>query len=459
MDARLLRQAHGRLAAQHGRLEHLPPALLRAAAAVLPVRLRPAERDRLARASSRSAPSAAWTGSRSCTARGSTRCRSAAARAAARCGASPRSATSGSTRASSRSRRSAGGTPSGSRAGTRPARRAGSRAPTCPTTRTGRVVPGRLGLEMREQIRLWFYSKLFMSVALDGRAPYRAVLAYEKMFDEQGREMHGSWGNMIELEDAFERMGADVMRWLYCAQPPSQKLHFGYGPAHEIKRRLLTLWNSVQVLRHVREHRRVPRLVRRARRGGRPGGAAAARPLAGRAHGAARRGRRRRRTSATARVGVVRAFEAFVDDLSNWYIRRSRRRFWDGDEAALRTLWFALVQALRVIAPVMPFLAEHLWQTLVARCRGRRARLRLPRRLAGAGRAGRGAARGDGRGAARRRARPAGAGSVGAEAASAAAPARRPGRAARRGAPRRDRRRAARQGGRVRRRSKPTSCA
>ena len=63
----------------------------------------------------------------------------------------------------------------------------------------------------------------------------------------------------------------------------------------------------------------------------------------------------------------MRAFEAFVDDLSNWYIRRSRRRFWDGDEAALRTLWFALVQSLRVIAPVMPFLAEHLWQKLVAR--------------------------------------------------------------------------------------------
>ena len=57
---------------------------------------------------------------------------------------------------------------------------------------------------------------------------------------------------------------------------------------------------------------------------------------------------------------------AFVDDLSNWYIRRSRRRFWAGDEAALRTLWDALVQATRVIAPVMPFLAEHLWRNLVA---------------------------------------------------------------------------------------------
>jgi isoleucyl-tRNA synthetase len=64
-------------------------------------------------------------------------------------------------------------------------------------------------------------------------------------------------------------------------------------------------------------------------------------------------------------VDVTRAFDAYVDDLSNWYIRRSRRRFWEGDETALRSLWFGLVQGLRVIAPVMPFLAEYLWQALV----------------------------------------------------------------------------------------------
>ena len=58
---------------------------------------------------------------------------------------------------------------------------------------------------MREQIRLWFYSQFFMSVALVGRSPYRRVLGYEKMLDEQGREMHGSWGNMIPAEDAFAR--------------------------------------------------------------------------------------------------------------------------------------------------------------------------------------------------------------------------------------------------------------
>ncbi len=99
--------------------------------------------------------------------------------------------------------------------------------------------------EMREQIRLWFYSQLFMSVVLTGRAPFRQVLGYEKMLDETGREMHGSWGNTISAEDAFARMGADVMRWQYCAQPPDRNLLFGFGPAEEIRRELLTFWNSV----------------------------------------------------------------------------------------------------------------------------------------------------------------------------------------------------------------------
>jgi len=63
---------------------------------------------------------------------------------------------------------------------------------------------------------------------------------------------------------------------------------------------------------------------------------------------------------------VIRAFDSFVDDLSNWYIRRSRRRFWESDEIALRTLWYAIVTGLRVVSPVMPFLTEHLWRALVA---------------------------------------------------------------------------------------------
>jgi isoleucyl-tRNA synthetase len=218
--------------------------------------------------------------------------------------------------------------------------------------------------EMREQIRLWFYSQLFMSVALVGRAPFRRVLGYEKMLDEHGREMHGSWGNMIEAEDAFARMGADVMRWQYSSQPPNQNLLFGFGPAHEIKRRLLTLWNSARFLV---DYANID--------GWKPTWG----DLAGGPDGdlqpldrwlVSRTNELVRETTDAYEgyftVNVVRAFESFVEDLSNWYIRRSRRRFWDGDEIAFRTLWYALVQGLRVVAPIMPFLSDHLWRTLAA---------------------------------------------------------------------------------------------
>jgi isoleucyl-tRNA synthetase len=172
--------------------------------------------------------------------------------------------------------------------------------------------------------------------------------------------MHGSWGNTIEAGDAFERMGADVMRWQFSAQPPDRNLLFGYGPAEEVKRKTLTFWNSVKFF------------VDYANIAGfRPEWGsfepAPAEPLdrwlVERTHAFV--------ADATAGYerwlspDVMRDFEAYLDDLSNWYIRRSRRRFWGEDEAALRTLWYALVQTLRVLAPILPFLTDQLWRTLV----------------------------------------------------------------------------------------------
>jgi isoleucyl-tRNA synthetase len=218
--------------------------------------------------------------------------------------------------------------------------------------------------EMREQIRLWFYSQLFMSVALVGKPPFKRVLGYEKMLDEQGREMHGSWGNMIDAEDAFERMGADVMRWQFCAQPPTSNLLFGFGPADEIKRRLLTLWNSVSFLvtyANIEGFRPTYADLQR-------GPDCELRPLdrwlVARTQQFVAEATEAYEETLTWRV--IRAFEAFVEDVSNWYIRRSRKRFYSFDEAAFRSLWYALAQGLRVVAPVTPFLAEHLWENLVA---------------------------------------------------------------------------------------------
>jgi isoleucyl-tRNA synthetase len=211
--------------------------------------------------------------------------------------------------------------------------------------------------EMREQIRLWFYSISFMSMTLVGRLPYRALLTYEKVRDETGREMHKSWGNAIDAQEALDNMGADPIRWLFSAQNPSQNLNFGYGPATEVKRRLLTLWHSVKFFV---DYARIERFDP----GEDPG---ELQPLD--------RWLLARTTQLVDEMtdayerfwtpDLVRSFEAFVDDLSNWYIRRSRRRFWGGgDAAAFHTLHHALVEAVRVVAPVMPFLAEYMWRAL-----------------------------------------------------------------------------------------------
>jgi isoleucyl-tRNA synthetase len=214
--------------------------------------------------------------------------------------------------------------------------------------------------EMREQIRLWFYSQLFMSVVLTGRAPFRRVLGYEKMLDETGREMHASWGNTIPAEEAFARMGADVMRWQYCAQPPNQNLLFGFGPAEQIKREFLTFWESVRFF-----------IIYANIDGYRPSfeslepdvSAPLDRWLAARTHAFVRDAEAGYESYMT--VDVMRAYDSYVDDLSNWYIRRSRRRFWNGDRAALATLWYALVQTLRVMSPILPFVTDRLWRDLV----------------------------------------------------------------------------------------------
>jgi isoleucyl-tRNA synthetase len=239
--------------------------------------------------------------------------------------------------------------------------------------------PADMVLEMREQIRLWFYSMLFMSVVMDeqGRAPYKRVLAYEKVNAEDGRAMHKSWGNAIWFDDAVEQMGADVMRWQYAHQTPSQNLNFGYGPATEIKRRFLTLWN---VLSFFTQYANVD--------GWRPDAALLASTsqppliglqdhlgnpldqwLAARSHQLVAEA-----TTALERWDTpqyTRAVDRWFDDLSNWYVRRSRRRFWKAElgeadrDDAYAVLWKVLTNTARVLSPVTPFLAEQMWQQLV----------------------------------------------------------------------------------------------
>ncbi|MDQ6692973.1 MAG: isoleucine--tRNA ligase, partial [Chloroflexota bacterium] len=224
--------------------------------------------------------------------------------------------------------------------------------------------PADLVSEMREQIRLWFYSMLFMSVTLEDTSPYKKVLTYEKVHDEKGRAMHKSWGNAIWFDDAVEKMGADVMRWMYAGANITQNMNFGYAIADDIKRSLLTLWNTYSFF-----------VIYANLDGFQPGDTV---PVAERAEldrwilarlndltGVARE-----RLDSYDAGTVTRAVDLFVDDLSNWYVRRSRRRFWksesDSDKAAAyATLYEVLVTLTKLIAPIMPFMAEEMYQNLV----------------------------------------------------------------------------------------------
>lgn len=221
--------------------------------------------------------------------------------------------------------------------------------------------------EMREQIRLWFYSMLFMSVTLEGRSPYHAVFVYEKLNDETGRPMHKSWGNSIDFGEAADRMGADVMRWMYAGHNPVYNINFGYGPATEVKRRMLTLWNVYAFF------------VTYARLDGfdptAPGIPVAQRPDLDRWALSRLQGVVETFTDSLDNYLVyrgVQAAQAFIEDLSNWYVRRGRRRYWkssvDADkQAAYQTLYELLTTLVRLLAPVMPFWTEDMYQNLVRR--------------------------------------------------------------------------------------------
>ncbi|MBI4617406.1 MAG: class I tRNA ligase family protein, partial [Planctomycetes bacterium] len=230
--------------------------------------------------------------------------------------------------------------------------------------------PAHMVCEMREQVRLWFYSLLFMSVTLEGKAPYETVLTYESVVDEEGARFSKTKGNAVWFDVAVEKIGADVMRWMYAAQPITSNLRFGEGPAQEVARKLLTFWNVYAFFVTYASLDR-PDLSR-------PVDPHAAglldRWILARTDLLVRAARGRLDDYDT--PAFVREAERFFDDLSNWYVRRSRRRFWKsgGDDAAAAysTLYEVLLVTVRLLAPVVPFLAEHIWTNLT------RARPGLP---------------------------------------------------------------------------------
>ena len=219
------------------------------------------------------------------------------------------------------------------------------------------------------QFRNWFYALLSMSAMMEGIAPFKTLHGYALMRDEHGKEMHKSAGNAIWFDDAAEKMGVDVMRWIFCSHNPLNNLNFGYSLGDQVRRKVFsTLWNTYAFFANY------------ARLDGFDPSAAPV-PLA------ERQDIDRWLLSnlqllvrqANESIGsydvfpFMRKAEKFIDDLSNWYVRRNRRRFWrskgadDRDKlAAYQTLHEALTTFCRLLAPVIPFLTEHIWRALAA---------------------------------------------------------------------------------------------
>jgi isoleucyl-tRNA synthetase len=219
------------------------------------------------------------------------------------------------------------------------------------------------------QFRNWFYALLVMSAVLGGRPPFRTLFGHGLVLASDGAAMHKSSGNSVEFDEAAERFGADAMRWMFAAAAPEDDLLFGEQSVAAARRQMLVLWNvysffvtyanlagwtpATDLTLDPKEVRAWPATDRWV--------------LSRTAHLAAELERLLRSYEASAAMSVL---EAFLGDLSTWYLRRSRERMRPeadkaGRDRAFATLYTVLTTLTRLVAPVVPFLAETMYQNLV----------------------------------------------------------------------------------------------
>jgi isoleucyl-tRNA synthetase len=215
------------------------------------------------------------------------------------------------------------------------------------------------------QFRNWFYSMLAMSTVLRCEAPFKTLLGYATLFGEDGRAMHKSWGNSIEFNEGAERIGVDVMRWMFAKARTEDNILFGYKTADEARRELLVLWNVFAFfMTYARLHAWRPAADRAASRSTET----LDRWILSRTAAAAQE-TERELADFDSRGAAIRLGQ-HIDELSTWYLRRSRRRIsrnpdTSDQQAAFATLHAALVGIARMLAPILPFLSEYIYQQLV----------------------------------------------------------------------------------------------
>jgi len=217
------------------------------------------------------------------------------------------------------------------------------------------------------QFKNWFYSLIAMATALKNEAPMKNLLGYASVLAEDGRAMHKSWGNAIEFNEGADKMGVDIMRWMYVTADPEQNLLFGYKKADETRRKFhLMLWNIYNFF------------ITYATIDGWD---------AGKEQSAKSEGQNvldrwilsRLHETIYIVTGSLEQYDAqkaahsiegFVNDLSLWYVRRSRDRVGptaeNGDDknATYQTLYIVLVKLTKLLAPFNPFIADAIYTNL-----------------------------------------------------------------------------------------------
>ncbi len=217
------------------------------------------------------------------------------------------------------------------------------------------------------QFKNWFYSLLTMSTLLENKEPFKNVLGFATLFGEDGRPMHKSWGNAVEFNEGADKIGVDVMRWMYVRQNPTENLLFGYKIADETRRRFhLMLWNIYNFFVgyanvdnwqpvHSTEYKvqsanildkwilsRLNQIIKEVTDS------------------------LNKYDPCSASSGI----EKFVSDLSLWYIRRSRDRVGpaaenkEDKESFYQTTYSVLVALSKLLAPFTPFISEEIYKNL-----------------------------------------------------------------------------------------------
>jgi isoleucyl-tRNA synthetase len=223
--------------------------------------------------------------------------------------------------------------------------------------------------EAIDQTRGWFYTLMAIGTLVFDKSSYKTVLCLGHILDKDGRKMSKHLGNVLEPMPLMDRHGADAVRWYMLASgSPWSARRVGHDIISEVVRKtLLTYWNTVSFLAlYASASNYIPSETIPI----------AKRPMMDRWILSELNQLVKTVDAAYADFDSQLAGTAiakFVDDLSNWYVRRSRRRFWDGDKTALATLHECIETITLLMAPMVPFITEHVWQVLIRKVNPNRA--------------------------------------------------------------------------------------